>query len=426
MNSGGSDGPSEPTDSTCALYFEGNGAAGSMDPMLAAAGNTVPLPDHGFVSSLAFTGWKDENGNIYQPGTDHEVTGEMTFTAQWGDMTWKSLDSYLQTQGGSGVKIMLPNDVAATESDSYLALNDDILPAGEEYTITEDTEAWAQWEEKPIVIIKGVTGSFNDKIKMNFYFDIPETVLADKAAYVVLTDENETQSVTSPVKDAKFVTGRGYKFSIAMAAKEGSDLFTARMFDGEGNPITIKGSSGTDYTETGVQSNMMRYFTWLEGNGTADEKKIGSAAKDYCSASQLYFKYKADGVSVSSAVDTVTTDILDNYRAEREGTLPDGVGIRGISGMLESDNTLRLYLEFSGVDPDSFTYSIDGAAAELKKRSDGESDPSSIPGPEGETGFEPDIPALPVPELSDGEDIHTPDPESETQPDNETSMMTDF
>ena len=37
--------------------------------------------------------------------------------------------------------------------------------------------------------------------------------------------------------------------------------------------------------------------------------------------------------------------------------------------MLESDNTLRLYLGFDNVDPYGFTYSIDESTVELKKRS---------------------------------------------------------
>ena len=69
----------------------------------------------------------------------------------------------------------------------------------------------------------------------------------------------------------------------------------------------------------------MQYFAWLEEEGTdAEEKAIGAAAKDYCSAA-----------------------------------------------MLESDNTLRLYLGFKNVEPGSFTYAIDGKAVKIKQRPDG-------------------------------------------------------
>ena len=73
---------------------------------------------------------------------------------------------------------------------------------------------------------------------------------------------------------------------------------------------------------------------------------------------------------MSSAVDDVTKEMLSGYIAGREGNLPTGVSIRGIAAMLESDNTLRLYLGFSNVDPADFTYTIDGKEAELHKRAD--------------------------------------------------------
>ena len=117
----------------------------------------------------------------------------------------------------------------------------------------------------------------------------------------------------------------------------------------------------------------MQYFEWLEGSSdsTDNEKAIGAAAKDYCSAAQIYFDYNAEGLEVSGAVDAVTAETLSSYIAARGGTLPTGVSIRGISAMLESDNTLRLYLGFKNVNPGEFTYTIDGARVDLKEHSDG-------------------------------------------------------
>ena len=101
------------------------------------------------------------------------------------------------------------------------------------------------------------------------------------------------------------------------------------------------------------------------------EKNIGAAAKDYCSAAQVYFEYNANGVAVSSDVKAVSADEMSACIAVRSGTLPAGVSIRGITAMLEADNTLRLYLGFKGVDPAGFIYQIDGNPVELKQRSDG-------------------------------------------------------
>ena len=145
------------------------------------------------------------------------------------------------------------------------------------------------------------------------------------------------------------------------------------MYDGNDNEVTlIGGSSGKDYTGTGVQYSLMQYFDWLKENGTDDrEKAVGAAAKDYCAAVQIYFNYNAENVSVSSAVDDVVAESLNEYIAGRVGTLPTGVNIRGISAMLESDNTLRLYLGFKDVEPSTFTFKIDGTETVLRQRSDG-------------------------------------------------------
>ena len=231
----------------------------------------------------------------------------------------------------------------------------------------------AVWEETQQVTINGVSGSFNDRIKLNFYFGIPDAVHSDEKAYVTLTNERTGETTTLLIKNAALDAEKGYKFSICLAAKEASDTISAKVFDGRGNPLVIIGNtSGNDYSETGIQYSLMQYFAWLEEEGTdAEEKAVGAAAKDYCSAAQIYFKYNADNVSVSSAVSAVTADTLSGYIAGREGTLPDGVSIHGITAMLESDNTLRLYLGFKNVEPGSFTYAIDGKAVELKQRPDG-------------------------------------------------------
>ena len=244
-----------------------------------------------------------------------------------------------------------------------------------EYRVVLNDDGEALLTEKPApCVINGVSGTFNDKIKLNYYFDIPESVVDEGGAYVTITNDvnDETpDAVTLPVEEADFVEGKGFKFSIPLAAKEASDTITARLFDQWGNELSIQNIGGdTDYTKTGVQYSLAEYLTWLE-TGDVDEKDkaVGEAAKDYHTAAQIYFDYNADGLSVSSAVNTVTEETMSEYRSVRDGDLPEGVSIRGISAMLESNNTLRLYLGFNDVDPYSFIYSIDGSKVDLKQRS---------------------------------------------------------
>ena len=104
----------------------------------------------------------------------------------------------------------------------------------------------------------------------------------------------------------------------------------------------------------------------------ANEKAIGAAARDYCAAAQIYFGYNAEDVSVSGVVKAVNPKILNKFVSKRSDTpIPNGVSVKGISAMLESDNTLRLYYGFTGVDPDKLTFEIDGDKAVLRRRDDG-------------------------------------------------------
>ena len=247
-----------------------------------------------------------------------------------------------------------------------------------EYRVVLNDDGEALLTEKPApCVINGVSGTFNDKIKLNYYFDIPESVVDEGGAYVTITNDvnDETpDAVTLPVEEADFVEGEGYKFSIPLAAKEASDTITARLFDQWGNELSIQNIGGdTDYTKTGVQYSLAEYLTWLE-TGDVDEKDkaVGEAAKDYHTAAQIYFNYNTENLedqSFSSKVEEVTKETMHEYVSVRDGNLPEGVSIRGISAMLESNNTLRLYLGFNDVDPYSFIYSIDGSKVDLKQRS---------------------------------------------------------
>ena len=238
--------------------------------------------------------------------------------------------------------------------------------------LNEDGEAIL---DARVITVKGVTGSFNDKIKLNFYLDIPKAVKDLDSVYVSMRNERTQETYVKFFDPLKYDEEKGgYKFSFPLAAKEASDTITAKIVGGSDEGILLIGEkTGTDYTETGVPYSLMEYFDWLEKEGSdADEKAIGKAAKDYCTAAQLYFDYNVtEGMSVSDAVRQLSSDTLSDYIAVRDGELPDGVSIGGIAAMLESDNTLRLYYGFNGVDPDDLTFEIDGDTVDLGSREDG-------------------------------------------------------
>ena len=92
--------------------------------------------------------------------------------------------------------------------------------------VTVDITLTAVWEAASNVTINGVSGSFNDRIKLNYYFGIPDAVLADEAAYVTLTNTATDDTVKLPVKKANYVEGKGYKFGSSRKVVGCTSLYT--------------------------------------------------------------------------------------------------------------------------------------------------------------------------------------------------------
>ena len=371
-----------------------------------AYNGTVYAANNFFVrDGYTFAGWNtvanptEQNpGSLYNESDEITVTENLMLFAQW-EKTVTTYTFKFNANGGEGT---MADQTITLDGESSNVLNANAFTReGYEFigwnTVAEPTEEnpgnvyldgekiseidvsadntitlYAQWQKEEAAedaSIIGVTGSFNDKIKLNYYLEFSDALLADTEAKVLLTS-SAGKELELLVREAEYVPGRGYKFSIPLAAKEASDTITAKVIDGSGKPVTIKGKK-QEYPD-GVPYTLVRYLDWLEENGKdADERAVGAAAKDYCSAAQIYFDYNAEGVAVSNAVDAVTQETVSPYIAVRSGTLPAGVSIKGITVMLESDNALRLYLTFKGAQASDFIYKIDEETVDIKQRSDG-------------------------------------------------------
>ncbi len=69
-----------------------------------------------------------------------------------------------------------------------------------EYRVVLNDDGEALLTEKPApCVIKGVSGSFNDKIKLNYYFDIPESVVDEGGAYVTITNDVNDETPLMPL-----------------------------------------------------------------------------------------------------------------------------------------------------------------------------------------------------------------------------------
>ena len=221
------------------------------------------------------------------------------------------------------------------------------------------------------VSIDAVSGSFQDKIKLNYYFSAPKGVTIPEEAYVVLAamdPESEIDPLTISFAQADLGNG-SYRFSIPLCAHDASETVTALAYLPDGRQLPIYDSDGAEYM-AGISSSLMSYFEWLSSSGEEEDRALGMAAKDYCIAAQLYFDYHVtEGMAVSGAVTQVSLSDLEPYAIRMEGS-PGAVQPRGITALIEADNKLNLYL--TGDVEGDHTYRIDGTPVEAKTReSDG-------------------------------------------------------
>jgi len=283
---------------------------GSMDDVTVASGSSFELPANGFVTPVgkAFAGW------------------------QIGD------------------------DTA------------DVRPAGSLLEVTDDIELTATWKDDvEYASIQSATVSFDEKLKLNYYIDIPEAFR--DGSYAVLTcGENSETIYVSEAQYFDTSEAKGYKFSYTLLAQQIEDVVNIKIFDKNGDAVKLMNSAGTrEYTTTGIDYTILRYVDYMISYGSKTMKVLAQAAKDYCYSAKKHFV--GGECPVSDAVNAVTLEDFNDYISKRSGTMPTGVSIDSISALFGSDNSFRLYLKFKDVDPKSLTYKLDGEDTELIEES---------------------------------------------------------
>ena len=242
---------------------------------------------------------------------------------------------------------------------------------GDEITVNEDTTVTVVW--KKCAIINTATATFKGNILLNVYITMPEWVLADDAAFVRFTFNEQTKDM--PIQDAEYDTARSaHRITYSIVAKEIRDTLNIKLYSGNGKEIPLRNSKGTaDYTLSGYDYSMLIYTDYMRVNSSnAKMRALAQAAQDYCTAAQVYFKYKKEGLTISSDVTGVTSSQLEQFAPIQEGVLPAGVSLKSITAMFESDNSLRLYLLFEdNVDPYGLEYRLDNKATTLQRNEKG-------------------------------------------------------
>lgn len=213
--------------------------------------------------------------------------------------------------------------------------------------------------------VYGCSVSMKGDIGLNIFLILSEDLLADEGAYVTLGGQKFI------IKDAPTrIVGDDtlYQFTMHKAAKEMNDEVELKLFDGEGNQLSLfRHSQGGIVPQTGFSYSVQTYIGKSLANPKSSDalKALMNAMSDYGRTAQLYFNYNTGKLApLSCDLDTVTADLLADFEINITGTLNANV-----AASLDLDSEVKIKVGFVMPKKDTYTFSVDGKqVAELSTK----------------------------------------------------------
>ena len=221
-------------------------------------------------------------------------------------------------------------------------------------------------EPEPAVVV-GKSLSLKGNIAVNFYLDLPQSVLSDDDAYVTI---NDVKYPVSEAEQSEVRAAAGYRFTANVKFAHLTDTLVLRVYNGKDEPVQLKDSEGNDLTETGFAYRAQDYIEYIRAN-SEDEGLLAvvNALSDLGSLAQVQFKYNVDSrVDVVGDLASVTAEMVKDH--ELKLTTADGAGIRyyGSSLLLKDATTVRHYFKLDGGEIGDYTFTVDGAEVEIAEK----------------------------------------------------------
>jgi len=204
--------------------------------------------------------------------------------------------------------------------------------------------------------------SLKGKIGLNFYLELPETLLADAGAYITVNGEK------IPVSEgvASTLSGKACrKFTVFMKISQLTEERLLRVFTGDGEPVLLLDKDGADFTETGYSYSAQKYIE--AARGTSDEGLITlvNALSDFGSLAQKIFHVNEENrEEVLADLSTVTADSVSQYAAKSDVKEGMGLSYYGTSLLLREDTIIRHYFKLTNA-VSQYTFTVDGKTVTL-------------------------------------------------------------
>ena len=267
------------------------------------------------------------------------ISGDKAFTGEYDDaIVYKQGDTVL--------------DGAPTKAGTYTAsVTVEGATAEVEYTLVVDAAA---------VLSANVT--LGGELGLNFHIYVPDDVVADGATAVMDGPQGSVETALDGLK--KDGEGR-YKLSYPVAAIRTDRDVTLTLHDKDGNKLALRNSKGERLEGDSMTYSVYRYCQDALSEGSPlDEgwKAKVRATYTYC-AYAVRWKYGTalpEGVNELPDVTAASSEVAA-HRAVAEGDRPEGLAVTGVTLLLDSDTSLRLY--FTCEDPSSLEVELDGDEA---------------------------------------------------------------
>lgn len=214
---------------------------------------------------------------------------------------------------------------------SYRGDETDVLPADE-----------------TLVGIYGTSLSVEDKIGLNIYVN----KLTAKEVYMLVTTSNGEERI-----EYRDIKSEYYRYTIYVPAQDYAKEISFTFVDEDGSRSKTYRYSIKAYAEQAKQ------------NPSFDEKTIAviEAMEDYATLAKAYFN--DEEIDVPETVENVANTVFDTYTVATEGSLPEGVSVKGVTLIFNAEITLRLYCVFGeSVNAGDIAVTVGGATAEWQEK----------------------------------------------------------
>ncbi len=241
-------------------------------------------------------------------------------------------------------------------------------PSGDSYGWVDyiQLDAYTPVDLSKQVVLQEATATLEGNIGLNYYITLPDSIKADKDAYVLFTVNGTAQD---PIKvEGKVAETDGtYKFTCLMNAKEMHDTVTFAVYS-KGSPVEIYDKDGNKApNSTSFDYSLAKYFDTLSNDNSQPQAlvNLAKATAAYGSYVQKAFGYDVDTATSDMTLDDVTRDKLEAHKKENNGgTVPDGLTLY-MNLILETETTFCVYYKAeNGV---SYSFTIDGNPATPEK-----------------------------------------------------------